>query len=124
MDDDHLVREEVRFSLSFVRSLIHSYSGLYVGENLTRDVLRLCDEMTTAGEPDARIREARSIVEDRCRRLVRAADRFTERDPAAIASARAQTVAAVDALQDAVVRWRKVHAQVPHIGRLLKRKSA
>lgn len=124
MGDDYLVREEIRFSLSFVRSLIHGYSGLYAGENLTLDVLRLCDEMTTAGEPDLKVREARGIVEDRCKHLTRAADRFTDRDPAAIAAARAQAVAAIDALQDAVVQWRKAHTPVPHIGRLLKRKSA
>ena len=123
MNDDHHVREEVRFFLSFVRGLIHSYSGLYAGENLTRDVLRLCDEMTT-GEPDARVREARCIVEDRCTRLAQAADRFTERDPALIAAARSQAVAAIDLLQDAVVRWRKSRAPVPQFGKLLRQKSA
>src|SRR3712207_5241868 len=61
MSSDTILRQEIRFSLGFVRGMIHHYSGLYAGENLTRDVLRFCDEMTKAGEPNVRLKEARRL---------------------------------------------------------------
>ena len=35
MSSETLLRQEIRHSLGFVRSLIDHYSGLYSGENLT-----------------------------------------------------------------------------------------
>jgi hypothetical protein len=123
MSKDAILRQEIRSSLGFVRSMIDNYSGLYPGENLTRDVLRFCDEMTSAGVPHARLREARRLVEERCRQLAQATDRYAMRDPAAIAASRIQAMAAIDMLQDAVFEWRRAHIAVPSTGRLLRRKS-
>jgi hypothetical protein len=123
MSSDTVLRQEIRYSLGYIRSMIDSYSGLYSGENLTRDVLRFCDEMTDAGTAHPRLQEARRLVEDRCRRLAQYTDRFALRDPAAIAASRAQAIAAVDMLQDVVFEWRKARMTVPSSGRLLRRKS-
>jgi hypothetical protein len=123
MSSETLLRQEIRHSLGFVRGLIDHYSGLYSGENLTSDVLRICDEMTEADEPDSRLMEARRMVEERCRQLTQAADRFTQRDPEAIAASRAQAVAAIDLFQDATFEWRKTRTVLPSSGRLLRRKS-
>lgn len=124
MSSETLLRQEIRDSLGFVRGMIDHYSGLYSGENLTRDVLRFCDEMTVPGEPSLRLREARRLVEERCRQLAEATDRFSRRDPAAIAAMRAQAVAAIDLFQDAALEWRKARGAVaPSSGCLLRRKS-
>ena len=123
MSSETLLRQEIRDSLGFVRSMIDHYSGLYSGENLTRDVLRYCDEMTSTEELNFRLQEARRIVEERCRQLAQATDRFAQRDPAAIAAMRAQAVAAIDMFQDAALEWHKARAVIPSSGRLLRRKS-
>ncbi|MBB3018255.1 alkanesulfonate monooxygenase SsuD/methylene tetrahydromethanopterin reductase-like flavin-dependent oxidoreductase (luciferase family) [Microvirga lupini] len=123
MSSDTVLRQEIRYSLGYVRSMIDNYSGLYSGENLARDVLRFCDEMTDAGTPHPRLQAARRLVEDRCRRLARDTDRFALRDPAVIAVSRAQAMAAIDMLQDVVFEWRKARMTVPSSGRLLRRKS-
>jgi len=123
MSNDTLALQEIRYSLNYVRSLIHNYSGLYSGEDLTRDVIRFCDDVARAEEPDRRLKEARRIVEERCRRLTQATDRFAQRDPASIAASRAQAVAAIDVLQDAVLEWHKARVAVPSSGRLLRQKS-
>lgn len=123
MSSDKVLRQEIRYSLSYIRSMIDSYSGLYPGENLARDVLRFCDEMTGIPTPHPRLQEARRLVEDRCRRLALDTDRFALRDPAAIAASRAQAMAAIDMLQDVVFEWRKARMTVPSSGLLLRRKS-
>jgi hypothetical protein len=123
MSSETLIRQEIRDSLGFVRSMIDHYSGLYSGENLTRDVLRFCDEMTSTEDSNLRLREARRIVEERCRRLAQATDRFAQRDPASIAAMRAQAVAAIDMFQDAAFEWHKAQKVIPSSGRLLRRKS-
>ena len=123
MSSDTVLRQEIRYSLGYIRSMIDNYSGLYSGENLARDVLRFCDEMTDAGTQHPRFQEARRLVEDRCRRLAQDTDRFALRDPAAIAASRAQAMAAIDMLQDVVFEWRKTRMTMPSTGRLLRRKS-
>jgi hypothetical protein len=123
MSSDTILRQEIRYSIGCIRSMVDNYSGLYSGENLARDVLRFCDEMTEAGNPHPRLQEVRRLVEDRCRRLAQDTDRFALRDPAAIAASRAQAMAAIDRLQDAVFEWRKARMTVPSSGRLLRRKS-
>ena len=123
MSSDTILRQEIRYSLGYIRSMIDNYSGLYSGENLAREVLRFCDEMADAGVPHPRIQEARRLVEDRCRRLAQDKDRFALRDPAAIAASRAQPMAAIDMLQDVVVEWRTARMTVPSSGRLWRRKS-
>ncbi|MEE1657152.1 hypothetical protein VB618_13165 [Microvirga sp. CF3062] len=123
MSSDTVLRQEIRYSIGYIRSMIDNYSGLYSGENLARDVLRFCDEMTDAGTPYPRLHEARRLVEDRCRRLAQDTDRFALRDPAVIAASRAQAMAAIDRLQDVVFEWRKARMNVPSSGRLLRRKS-
>ena len=123
MSSDTVLRQEIRYSLGYIRSMIDNYSGLYSGENLARDVLRFCDEMTGPGTPHARLQEAKRLVEDRCRRLAQDTDRFALRDPAVIAASRAQAMAAIDMLQDVVFEWRKARMTVPSSGRLLRRKS-
>ena len=121
MSDDNNLRQEIRRSLSGVRNLIQSYSGLYSSEDLARDVLRACDEMAQQQTP--RLKEARRIVQERCARLVRDADRFSPRDPATIAASRAQAFAAIDVLQDALFEMRKAASGNPRIGALLRRRS-
>jgi alkanesulfonate monooxygenase SsuD/methylene tetrahydromethanopterin reductase-like flavin-dependent oxidoreductase (luciferase family) len=123
MSSDTILRQEIRCSLGYIRSMIDNYSGLYSGENLARDVLRFCDEMTDAGVSHPRLQEARRLVEDRCKRLAQDTDRFALRDPAVIAASRAQAMAAIDRLQDVVFEWRKGRMPVPSSGRLLRRKS-
>jgi hypothetical protein len=123
MNDDSILRQEIRYSLSGVRSLIRSYSGLYPGEDLARDVLRACDETAYARQPTPRLREARRVVHERCMKLARDADRFSMRDPATIAASRAQAFASIDILQDALFEIRKAEIGSPRIGALLRRKS-
>ena len=123
MNSESLLRQEIRDSLGFVRSMIDHYSGLYSGENLTRDVLSFCDGMVRSGQPNSRLKEARRIVEERCRELALATDRFADRDPASIATMRAQAVAAIDVFQDAAFEWHKARAAMPSSGCLLRRKS-
>jgi hypothetical protein len=123
MSSDTALRQEIRHSLNDVRRWICGYSGLYSNENLTRDVLRACDEMTMQIEADPRLEEARRLVEDRCRRLARATDRFADRDPALIAASRAQAIAAIDLFQDAVFTLRKAHIPTQQLGGLLRRRS-
>ncbi|SCY72994.1 hypothetical protein [Microvirga guangxiensis] len=121
MSDDNILRQEVRQSLYNVRRLIRSYSGLYAGEDLARDVLKACDEM--AGQSTPRLREALRTVQERCTKLVRDADRFSARDPATIAASRAQAFASIDILQDALFEMRKAETSNPRLGALLRRKS-
>ncbi|MGF9756466.1 hypothetical protein AAII07_14785 [Microvirga sp. 0TCS3.31] len=123
MSSDTILRQEIRYTIGYIRSMIDNYSGLYSGENLARDVLRFCDEMTDAGTPHPHVQEARRLVEERCRRLAQDTDRFALRDPTAIAASRAQAMAAIDRLQDVVFEWRKARMTAPSSGRLLRRKS-
>lgn len=123
MSSESLLRQEIRDSLGFVRSMIDHYSGLYSGENLTRDVLRFCDGMTDPKQANPRLREARRIVEERCRLLAQATDRFAQRDPVSIAAMRAQAVAAIDAFQDAAFEWHRTRTMAPSSGQLLRRRS-
>jgi hypothetical protein len=123
MSSETLLRQEIRYSLGFVRSMIDHYSGLYTSENLAQDVLRFCDEVAMAGDPNPRLREARRVVEERCRQLAQATDRFSRRDPVSIAAMRAQAVAAIDMFQDAAFESHKARAVIPSSGHLLRRKS-
>jgi hypothetical protein len=123
MSDDNILRREIRHSLSGVRSMIRSYSGLYPGEDLARDVLTICDGMAQSSEPSPRLKAARSVVLERCVKLARAADRFSARDPAAIAASRAQAVASIDIMQDALFEMRRAEVETPRIGALLRRRS-
>jgi hypothetical protein len=123
MNDDTILRQELRHSLSGARSMIRSYSGLYSGEDLARDVLRVCDQAARSSAPTPRLKAARSVVLERCVKLARAADRFSVRDPAAIAASRAQAVAAIDFIQDALLEMRKAEIGSPRIGALLRRRS-
>jgi len=123
MSNDTMIRQEIRYSVGLIRGLIRNYSGLYAGEDLAADVLRYCDEMAGREASSPRLKEARRIVAERCRHLAQAADRFSQRDPAFIAIARARADAAVDLLQDAIFECRKSRMPVPSSGRLLRRKS-
>jgi len=123
MTNDSILRQEIRHSLSRARSLIRAYSGLYSGENLASDVLMACDELAGACQATPRVNEARRIVQERCAKLVRDADRFSMRDPATIAASRSQAVASIDILQDALFEMRKAAVGTPRIGALLKQRS-
>src|SRR5690242_14029945 len=122
MNDDAILRQEIRASLSGARSLIRCYSGLYSGEDLIRDVLKACDEVARTSAPTPRLREARRIVQERCAKLVRDADRFSMRDPAAIAASRAQAFASIDTFQDALFEMRRIEGVAPRVGVLLRRR--
>ncbi|MGO4387011.1 hypothetical protein AB4Y85_05700 [Microvirga sp. 2YAF29] len=123
MNNDTLLRQEIRSSLSIVRALIKEYSGLYSAENLTRDVLSVCDDVAVPVKAERRLEEARRLVAERCNRLAYIANRFASRDPALIASSRAQAVAAVDALQDAVFELRRSGQPEQSRGPVLRRRS-
>jgi hypothetical protein len=123
MSNDNILRQEIRSSLSTVRALIKEYSGLYPAEDLTRDVLRVCDDIAVPVRPDRRLEDARRVVAERCVRLAHTANRFAARDPALIASSRAQAVAAIDALQDAIFELRRSCQAEPSFGPVLKRRS-
>jgi hypothetical protein len=123
MNEDSILRQEIRYSLSRARGMIHSYSGLYSSEDLARDVLKICDEVVWACPPTPRMKEARRIVQERCVKLARDADRFSRRDPAVIAASRAQAFASIDLLQDALLEMRKAQLGSPRIGALLRRRS-
>ncbi|KLK91813.1 hypothetical protein AA309_18275 [Microvirga vignae] len=123
MSDDSILRQEIRHSLSGVRGMIRSYSGLYSSEDLARDVLKICDDMAQSSQSTPRLKEARSLVQERCVKLVRDADRFSARDPAVIAASRAQAVASIDVMQDALFEMRKAEIAAPRIGALLRRRS-
>lgn len=123
MNNDILLRQEIRNSLSIVRALIKEYSGLYSAEDLTRDVLQVCDDVAVPVRAERRLEEARRMVAERCNRLAYTANRFASRDPALIASSRAQAVAAIDALQDAVFELRRSCQPEPSRGPVLRRRS-
>lgn len=123
MSEDIILRQEIRRSLSHVRRLIHSYSGLYPNEDLARDVLEACDEMLRPTRPSRRIQEIRRLVHERCAKLARDADRFSMRDPASIARARAKAVSAVDMLQDALLELSRAEQEIPRPGSFLRRRS-
>ncbi|PVE21331.1 hypothetical protein DC522_27210 [Microvirga sp. KLBC 81] len=123
MSDDSILRQEIRHSLSGARSMIRSYSGLYSGEDLARDVLKICDDMVRSSQPTPRLKEARSIVQQCCVKLARDADRFSARDPAVIAASRAQAAASIDVMQDALFEMRRAEIGAPRIGALLRRRS-
>lgn len=123
MNKDTLLRQEIRSSLSIVRALIKEYSGLYSADDLTRDVLRVCDDIAVPVKAEKRLEEARRVVAEHCNRLAHTANRFASRDPALIASSRAQAVAAVDALQDAVFELRRSRQPQPSRRSVLRRRS-
>lgn len=123
MSDESILRQEIRHSLRRARSLIGSYSGLYSSEDLARDVLMVCDEMALSSQATPRLREARRLVQERCAKLERDADRFSMRDPTTIAASRAQAFASIDLLQDALLDIRRNETGAPRIGALLRKRS-
>jgi hypothetical protein len=123
MSHDDAARQGIRHLFESARAKIRIHTGLYSDEDLAGDVLLVCDEAMALVEPNPRLDEARSLVEERCWRLMQVADRFAEYDLSVIATARAQAMAAVDVLQDAVFEQRKASAAAPHLGYRLKRRS-
>ncbi|HZH51497.1 MAG TPA: hypothetical protein VEZ16_06390 [Microvirga sp.] len=123
MTDDRSLREEIRLPLDDARAMIRNHTGLYPHEDLTADVLGICDEVVAWVGVSPRLEEARALVEERCARLVQAADRFAERNLAMIAMARAQAIAAVDMLQDAALERRRMVIPTQTLGSLLRRRS-
>jgi hypothetical protein len=123
VSSDDILRQEIRHSLNRARTLIRSYTGLYFDEDLARDVLSVCDAMTYSSQVTPRLKEARRMVQERCAKLVRDANRFSTRDPGVISASRAQAVASIDALQDALFEIRRAEAGSPRIGALLRRRS-
>jgi len=123
MSSDNALRQEIRFVFDDARGRILRYCGLYPHENLSAEVLRVCDEAAASVVPDLRLEDARHEVADRCRHLSEAADRFSDRDPLVIAAMRAQAIAAVDRMQDAVFALRRTHTPVPCLGTLLRRRG-
>jgi len=120
--DENRLRQEIRAPLEAARARVRAFTGLYPDEDLRHDVLAACDAVLALVEPAPDLEALRVAVEDRCRRLAEVTDRFSARDPAVIAAARAQTLAAVDRVQDAVLAVRKkAAAQAPRS--LLKRRS-
>lgn len=123
MSEDSILRQEIQHSLSEIRRQIHSYSGLYANEDLTRDVLQACDEMAKSIEPSPRFKEARRLVREHCARLTRDADRFSMRDPSMIAASRAKAIASIDLMQDTLFELRRAGVSFPRLGCFLRRRS-
>jgi hypothetical protein len=121
--DDLALRREVRGVLEGARDAIRGYTGFYSDEDLLEAVLSICNKVADPCLGNARIEEARALVEERCQQLVKAANRFADRDFEAIAAYRAQAVAAVDMLQDIVVDVRKAAAAARGFGSLLRRRA-
>lgn len=103
MNDDGALRTTVKLLLDEARRRVAGHTGLYRDEDIVADVLRVCDEAAAWSEPGPRIEEARRHVEHRCNLVAMVADRFGQRDPGLIGTARAQAVAAIDVFQDAVL---------------------
>ncbi len=123
MSDDRLLREEIRRPLDGARSRIRRYTGLYPDEDLAREVLHMCNAVMALADADPRLREISETVMARCQRLAQVTNRFAERDLASITKARAQAVAAVDMLQDAVLDRRRGKGGPQAGGILLRRRS-
>jgi len=123
MNDNAALRQQIRSILNGARAKVHDYTGLYADEDLTSEVLRVCDSVTEVVASGPSLGQARLIVEDRCRRLAQATDRFIPRDLASVSKARAQAVAAIDAYQDAALELRTADNFARHLGPLLKRRS-
>jgi hypothetical protein len=123
MGDDRLLREEIRLPLDSARTRIRRHTGLYPDENLTRDVLLICDEVIGWLSVTPDVQEARESVEARCLRLSQVTDRFAERDLGTIAKARSQAIAAIDRLQDVVFAQRRMEAMPQGCGILLRQRS-
>ena len=103
MADERALRQDLRRVFDAARTIVREFTGLYRDEDLSRAVLRLCDQAGTSPAADPRLAEARALVDARCRRLAQVSDRFGERDPALIAEARTRAIAAVDTFQDVVL---------------------
>jgi hypothetical protein len=121
--NESALRNEVRQTFDDVRDRIRGYTGLYSDEDLLGEVMCACDEAMGSFVRDMRLEDIRQIIETRCQRLAEAANRFGERDPTVIAAARAQAVAAIDMLQDAVFQLRRTSNAVSRFGCPLKRRS-
>lgn len=107
MGDDRMLRQEIRLPLDIARTQVRRHTGLYPDEDLTRDVLGICDEVLTFVPMTPNLRDAREAVEAGCIRLSQLSDRFSERNLTAISKARAQAIAAIDRLQDVLLERRR-----------------
>jgi hypothetical protein len=123
MSDDVEFRREIKHVFDGVRIRIGSYTGLYADEDLLQDLQQACGDLLRTVAPEPRLDVAMHALEDRCRHLAKVTDRFAERDPDVIATARAQAVAAVDMLQDAIFDLRKAEMEQRVPRRLLKRRG-
>lgn len=123
MGDERLLRQEIRLPLDDARTRIRRHTGLYPDENLTRDVLEICDEVLTWVAVNQTLHEAREAVEARCMRLAQVSDRFSERSLPTIAKARAQAIAAIDRLQDAILERRRFECRPRTETVLLRQRS-
>jgi hypothetical protein len=121
--DESALREEIKRVLDEARAAIRDYTGLYAQQNLSGEVLNICQSALRRVDPDARVDEARRLVAERCGQLSRVADRFAERDPISIAAARALALAALDTFQDVVFDLRKVAEQPRGFGSLLRKRA-
>lgn len=121
--DDRVLRQEAKDVLDGARSRIATYTGLYTNENLIADVLGLCRAAATGVAPSARVREAYLLVEDRCRHLAKAADRYAPEQFDVVAASRSRAIAAVDTFQDVIVESRRLARQAGGPGVLLRRRA-
>ncbi len=122
MTDENRLRQEIRQPLEAARVRVGAFTGLYSDEDLAQDVLRTCDQVLALVEPSPRLEELRGLVEARCKRLAEVTSRFSARDPAVIAAARVQALAAINQLQDAVFDFGKRATPQEPLG-LLRRRS-
>ena len=95
--------QEIRKSSDDARIRVRAFTGLYTDEDLANDVLSICDDVLVHIGTSPRLDELRQEVEVRCQRLADVTNRFSSRDPAVIAAARMQVIAAIDQIQDAAL---------------------
>src|SRR4051812_35352458 len=64
MNDNAALRQQIRSILNGARAKVHDYTGLYADEDLTSEVLRVCDSVTEVVASGPSLGQARLIVED------------------------------------------------------------
>ncbi len=121
MPERHL-RNQIRSLFDAARGRVRVFTGLYSDEDLANEVLSACDEALVLAGTSPRLDELREVVESRCHQLAEVTNRFSARDPVAIAAARMQVVIAIDQMQDAALEHLEAATSQRPQG-LLKRRS-
>ncbi len=102
--------QAIRSLCDAARVRVSAFTGLYGDEDLTNEVLSICDDVLVRVGSSPRLDELRTSVAARCRHLADVTNRFSRRDTDDIAKARLQMMVALDQLQDAALERLKAAA--------------